>query len=323
MKDRILIDWLSFTIHHLSVEDVVALIGLDGQVWTTGLRGLNGYRSRQEFLNISVCSDGTDEMGIFVNMSGQGCRTFEEYSTRSWDDLFKNLLVPCVNITRVDLAYDDFNQTLDLNQIVSDTRSCNFSTQFGTNEITDSWSNRDNQRAINIQWGRRGSNIMLRIYDKAIEQNRKKRFPEGMEHAAGSWNRCEIQFRNENAFALVEQYVKEKDIGEIYRGVLHYYLRYLDRSADSNVARCPLLPYWEKLLDQAGKIRLLQTEDRSYSIDRLINHTCNINGAAVSTAVEIMGAEEFMRLCNARPKAARYTELLKEAQLWKGDQSCG
>lgn len=48
-----------------------------------------------------------DDMGVWCEMSGQGCRTFESFSSRSWESLFSWIAAQELKITRLDVAFDD------------------------------------------------------------------------------------------------------------------------------------------------------------------------------------------------------------------------
>lgn len=61
-------------------------------------------------------------MGIMVEMSGKGCRAFEDNSDKTFRKLFDYIVARLddFNITRLDVAFDDFEQILDINKIADD-----------------------------------------------------------------------------------------------------------------------------------------------------------------------------------------------------------
>ena len=64
-------------------------------------------------------------------MSGKGCRVFETNSKYSFMDLIKYLYENSddYNITRIDLAYDDFSGIFDMQTLISDVRAKNYITK--------------------------------------------------------------------------------------------------------------------------------------------------------------------------------------------------
>ena len=87
-ENIVLYDWLSFTSKTHSPDQLIAALGLSHVPWTE-TKGARGYRDRKYFSCISVHYNGRDDMGVWVEMSGQGCRTFETLSSVGWEGLFR------------------------------------------------------------------------------------------------------------------------------------------------------------------------------------------------------------------------------------------
>ena len=96
-----LIDWLTFVSYVDTVDDVKRLLGLDDPSipWQTEVKFRNGY-PKQCYWNYITISYGADDetfyddpkkarsdMGICVNLSGQGCRAYETYGSNDWFSL--------------------------------------------------------------------------------------------------------------------------------------------------------------------------------------------------------------------------------------------
>ena len=129
-ENLILYDWLSFTAPSWSDPYLfVKLLGLENCSWET-IKGARGYQDRLYFNSISIHYNGRPDMGIWCEMSGQGCRTFETLSTlpNKWEALFPLLFEYHLNITRLDVAYDDHVGILDIDQIALDIMA--YSTSF-------------------------------------------------------------------------------------------------------------------------------------------------------------------------------------------------
>ena len=119
-ENIVLYDWLSFTSKKHSPEELIEALGLTHCPWQE-IKGAHGYRDRKYFSCISIHYNGRDDMGVWCEMSGQGCRTFESLSSRSWESLFSWIASQGLKITRLDVAFDDHTGVLDIKQIVQDT----------------------------------------------------------------------------------------------------------------------------------------------------------------------------------------------------------
>ena len=218
MDDIILYDWLSFTSKRSNPHYIADLLGLSDLPWQT-TKGAHGYQSRLYFNCISIHFNGRDDMGVWCEMSGQGCRAFESLSTlpNKWDDLFAIIQSEQLNVTRLDVAYDDHSGTLNMDQIVRDTWQQEFVSK------TSDWDINLSNKGSTVVFGSKKSETLIRIYDKARERN----CPEG-EH----WVRCELQLRRERAQSFMNLGMS---IGEAYCGVVMNYLRFVDpMDGDSN-----------------------------------------------------------------------------------------
>ena len=86
-ENMVIYDWLSFTSKDLSPDQLIEILGLSHVSWIL-TKGARGYQDRKYFGSISVHYNGRADMGTWVEMSGQGCRTFESLSAVGWDALF-------------------------------------------------------------------------------------------------------------------------------------------------------------------------------------------------------------------------------------------
>lgn len=120
--NRIIYDWVTFTSKIDSPESIVDLLGLSDCSFITLERGMNGYPNCIYFGGISICYGGREDMGVCCSMSGKGCRTFETYGNGNYKSLFDVILENYsedvdkrkMNLTRLDVAYDDFEGILEI-----------------------------------------------------------------------------------------------------------------------------------------------------------------------------------------------------------------
>lgn len=290
IKDNVvLIDWLTCSFAPSDTQDWqfwADVLGLSDVSWVPMEHGRNGYRAGMYFEGISILYDARDDMGVCVNMSGQGCRSFESFGRGDWLELFDFLQEDGFHISRLDVAFDDHTGILDLNQMFFDTDDRNFVSKSRFDEITKSF--KDGRPGITIYHGSPRSDIRFRIYDKAAERN-----CDVDQH----WVRVEMQLRNDRASAFAFSAVP---LGERFRGVLCNYLRYVDfSSSDSNRWRWPMKDYWARLIDGIAAIQLYTAPGTEYNIDKLDHYVFGQAGQAISAAVAVYGADEFVRRVQA------------------------
>ena len=118
-QNKFLIDWFSFTSKIHNIESIIRFLGLE-ELKFEEIYGCQGYKNRHYFDGINIHYNSERNEGVWVEMSGQGCRNFETYSKITFDDLF--ILILCgdsgdYHVTRLDVAYDDFNRLIPLKKL--------------------------------------------------------------------------------------------------------------------------------------------------------------------------------------------------------------
>lgn len=298
-ENIILFDWLTFTCRADGLDSVRDLLGLSDVSWQKMEKGRNGYRQRLFFENINILYDGAENMGICVDMSGQGCRAFETYSSVTWDQLFSAIYFASddFKITRLDVAYDDHTGILDIERIQDDTDDHYYVSRSKT------WKVEYGSAGTTIYHGSPKSNMYIRIYDKAAEQDLEN------EH----WIRVEMQMRDEIASGFVDGLMLHP-MGEQFRGVLHNYLRYVVPADDTNMSRWPMADYWEKLLDNVQRIRCWSAPGVNYTVFNLQNLIINQMGNALDCYLTIFGTDDLIAQLGKRSirKSPKYERLKQQ-----------
>lgn len=299
MDDIILYDWLSFSAKWQDPHYMTSLLGLSALPWQH-IKGARGYQERLYFNAISIHYNGRQDMGVWCEMSGQGCRAFETLSTLGgdkWQSLFGAITQRGLNITRLDVAYDDHTGTLDIDQIIQDVRKQEYISRLEYWEIIES------SKGKTVQVGSPQSDILIRIYDKARERN----CPAG-EH----WIRCELQLRRDRAVAFTQL---PQAIGAAYCGVVMNYLRFVEpMEGDANRWRWPLKPYWADFLCNANAIRLYRSPGLEYNLDRCQRYVIRQAGNAIDAYIQIVGLPSFLDELHRRPvmRNPKYDRLIAE-----------
>lgn len=331
-ENRVIYDWVTFTSKIDSTESIMEMLGLSDCSFISLERGMNGYPHCLHFGGISICYGGREDMGVCCSMSGKGCRTFEEYGNGDYKAIFDKILENYsddgdkrkMNLTRLDVAYDDFEGYLDIMTIFNATISGGYSdgrltqgdfvTRFSTYDVDIS------TKGLTCGYGSERSNIYIRIYDKKAEQKR-----EDIDH----WVRCEIQLRKENAIGFA---MLTCDICTNYFGVLNNYLRFIEPSeTDSNKRRAKTADWWQKFLQTSERLKIFQCPGIEYDIMCLDGYVYGQCAGAVATMIELVGLKEFLnRLDEAvrsRKLNPKYRDLINQMERGdfyqtEGDISC-
>lgn len=308
-SNKILIDYLSFTVSNITIDELKSIFGFN-KLSFSELKGAKGYLDRLYYDGISVHYNGKEEIADFwVEMSGQGCRVFETYGHGDWIYTFSHLLnLSDVNITRLDVAYDDFNYLIDLNSIVSDT----LAHRYVSKADNRSWDVHLSGEGTCVTIGKSKSTVSCRIYDKAAERHREQE----IEH----WVRCELQLRYSSAYQFMvllcdhqsvipvhsnDSVFKNISIDDglnidiLFFGVLNNFLRYInpDANNDSNLWRKPCAEHWEKFAHSVTdeRISLWVKPGVEYNIMKLDHYVEDMASGAVCTYAMIHGIDKLVQ----------------------------
>lgn len=278
-----LIDWLTFTAHGCSVDDLKSLLGFAPDVpWEDSVKFRNGYPLQTYWNGITFSygaeqekyykdpSKARSDMGVCVNFSGKGCRAFESYGHGDWIKLLAELftlrdfgvrekkgVLYSYNVTRLDLAYDDHIGLLDINQIRQDIEDRYYTSPSKYSEIVWSDNQETDLRGLTCNIGSAKSDIKIRIYDKAAERGFHDRH----------WIRVELQLRDDRSSSAALALIKNGSIGDTVCGILRNYLMFRTPSDDSNKSRWPIAPYWESVLVNMERIKLWVSPGEPYNFD--------------------------------------------------------
>ena len=298
MKNRFIIDWLSFSTKNYRLEEMITMLGL--KVSFQRMKGMHGYKDRLYYESISIHYNGSVDQGIWVEMTGKGCRAFESFGSGDYDFIFNMALEDEIKITRLDIAYDDFEGVLDMSRICKDTINQNYISKWKSFEVI--YSSGGNS----VLLGSRHSDILLRIYDKKAEQ-KVKDIPQ--------WVRAELQMRDDRALGFIRAYkLGLMDLGHIYLSVINNYLRYVTPTNDSNNRRWPNTDYWDNFISDAEKISIYDKPGTEYTLDCLYDFVIRQCGNSIDAFLKIQGVSslvEELKERGTRPNA-KYIKLIEE-----------
>jgi len=155
------------------------------------------------------------------------------------------------HITRLDLAIDDRNPFYTIPELQAVLEDKRFVSKFRRWRIVKDCTTSGELVGATIYLGSRKADIMLRVYDKQLEQIAKC-----VEGAADTpWIRWEMELKDQYANVALTDILKGVDVGSLCFGILSNYFRIIVPD-DSNVSRCSMDETWEKFLGEVKNIRL-------------------------------------------------------------------
>lgn len=304
-ENRIIYDWLSFTTRKHSVFELINLLKLDGCPFET-VRGSKGFMWRQYYGGISIHYNESELTSagdfIWLEMSGQGCRSFESYGSGDYEELFSLVRSDPSNIhlTRLDIAFDDMTGVFDIYNICDEVRAEHFVAR--TNTYQAVYSNNGNA----VYFGSKKSNVFIRIYDKASER--------GYDGNKFHWVRMELQLKDINAKGFVDK-LENQDLKMLYLGVIKNYISFRTPTDDSNKRRWPEPDWWKSLLDDAVRISVWSKPGTDYNLSACERYVFTQPIGSIKTLIEIFGKEAFLEMVRKAPtpKNPKYKQLIAQA----------
>ena len=298
MKCEVLIDWLTFSVKKDDPSEVIReYLGLDPALFQDTGYSLLGYNKVLRFSDICVCYEPRENkhfqnMGICVSMSGNGCRAFETMSKLGAKDkqgtqsvafpaLFQLLTADeTANVSRIDIACDDREGYLNMDEIIDRTRSNEINSRLLRRTINFSLNGKDKAGAT-VYIGAPSSEFRVRIYDKALEQ--------GVE---GHWIRVELVMRSANANAFVEDMTNSENVGKLAAQVINDKFSFIERD-DSNISRCTVCDWWQNFVDELDKVRLVSRDVIQHGVERIRSWIENQVGPALYVLMQTMGISDI------------------------------
>jgi len=305
------VDYLEFTVPAEQFYDVLKVLpGLIPQD-----RGWRGYvksalvASGKGFLG---WHPERPEMGVHCSLGAQALGVLAGTDDR-WADL-PGMLAHLRDrlggkVTRLDVAWDDQSGLLDVGRIEQEVRDGNFTSRWKGGHVRWGWGN---QSGETLNFGYKGSDAMLRIYDKLAERHAKirdgKADPsevEGIDH----WTRVELQLRRKRAdvVAGLFQNVK-KDAQAVFihlAGVLRGYLEFkVPNPHDSNKRRWEPASWWLAFLGWVEKARLV-IEQEVRTVDQVREWIATQVAPSLAVLDRALGRERTLAYLTAEMTEAR------------------
>lgn len=279
----IVIDWLTFSAHFNSFDEMIDFLHLDE------LRNYFEPCAPRWFYNAAYTykneitlflGQRSDHTMCCFNISGRGCRDIESFSDIDLGDLLLQIYSSeGFKLSRCDVAMDIIDNSFCIDDLINDTRAGNFSCRSKFYNIMESCD--DGIIGKSLYFGRKESNIFINIYDKRAERGYK---PDEMDN----WTRIEIRLRHEDAVGFSKKFSDGMDVGYLFVGVLNNYLKFLKPSdSDSNKSRWELADYWQTILTHSEKVKIFTKPGVEYDFSRFEKYLFNTCGSSIATFLQL------------------------------------
>ena len=287
---RACVDWVQVTFKNVdSPKDVIDLLGLDFDDFLEFDAGKYGFDSHLRFGHIAIYYNSIPKAQNYIHLevTGQGCREFEQFSKYDWVTMLGLFLMLDVNITRFDIAIDDFRGYFTFKQLINKIKKGHVRSRFKKARILEDVKLEDGSTVgTTIYFGSPKSDIQIRIYDKYQE-----RISNGYEIFEGvdKWIRTEIQMRDKRAITAVYELVNNiYSVGVEVQRILRNYVLFLDPGKDSNKARWKVSRFWEKFLSGVEPLKLTQVapDMTVQKVKNWFEHSVSANFAMLLEAFE-------------------------------------
>lgn len=267
---RACLDWVQATLFEENLKFVIVdILGLHPDNFQSTKKGRFGYKKGLMFGNISIFYDGETrnkegeivDMGIHICFTGQGCRQYEAYGIKTWNDLFLDILEFKGHFSRIDVAIDEFNDlSFSIATLLKKANDGLIISKFKEYDAREKKKLKNGEgKGKSIYFGSPTSEIMFRFYqkDKQLEALGKK-----LEEGITAWNRYEVQLKNGKADAVARLICLGDDgqtaLQAVVKGILSKYMRVIQATGDSNRHRRPTAKFWDKFIGAAEKLSLSQ-----------------------------------------------------------------
>lgn len=243
-----IVDYFAGTVKNKPVEEVLHYVGRYAGSFVES-SGAHGYAKCYASDGFRVYHSGAAGMGVYVQVSGQGCALLaahERFDT--WGDFCRSWQAFGGSATRIDLAFDDRSALLDIHKIAEYAEAGNYSSKYRTVNLQQ-YKHEGAETGRLVYFGTIQSDTSLCFYDKRLERLSKG------ESDPGHWVRVEYRAKGKAAESVLSWLVGHPDL-EGASGYLASAIEFREPSQDENKSRWPLCSWWEDFRTDSEKIRL-------------------------------------------------------------------
>lgn len=254
----IVLDWLSFTVPYSNAMLTKMLYEFDCEGVPFSGSGVMGYTEsvRMPGAGKILWHPARKDMGIHIILPGSALPDLKVTALGAINRVYDW----GGKISRLDIAFDDYEGTLDIETMYEKILSGQLVTRFRKVSRIDGASiGKDERTGYTVNVGSRKSEAFIRIYDKAIEQKAR-----GVDSASipENWIRVEVELKGKkaNAFGkLLGETAREMGIsaGGICARLLLGLLDFKEENPDdSNKSRWGTSDWWSEFIGENEKLFL-------------------------------------------------------------------
>lgn len=297
LENHYIIDWLSFTCRMGSPFEVIELAGLGNLNFSETDRGRYGYDSGYTvdgLINVFYSAKRSD-MGVHVEMTGQGVRKYEtimQVDKVTWKQVFEHLR-SFATFSRIDLALDEYEGLVGFADIIKKIEQGEHVGRCRSFKVISGRDSYGQHTGTTIYMGSNKSDIMLRVYEKNFERQQK-----GYEVETPIWNRWELVLKHEKANDFVTRYLEDGySFGGLFKGILTDLIRFVEPGEDTNKSRWQICTWWSDFLEKTAPIQLKGKEYQP-SLAKTLNWVENSTVTAIKGLSAIAKEEnvDFLQL---------------------------
>lgn len=292
LENTYIIDWLSFTCKLGNPLEVIEKVGLGSLDFSETERGRYGYDlgyTVDGLINVFYSAKRSD-MGVHVEMTGQGVRKYETVMQAegvTWAQVFEHLS-SFATFSRIDLALDEYEGLVGFDDIIEKIERGEHVGRCRSFKVISGRGSNGEHTGTTIYMGSNKSDIMLRVYEKNYERQAK-----GYEIDVPIWNRWELVLKHEKANDFVTRYLDGGySFGSLFGGILADLIRFVEPGADTNKSRWQTSPWWSDFLAMAEPIQLKGKEYQP-SLAKTLNWVENSTVTAIKGLSAIAEKEDI------------------------------
>ena len=292
LENTYIIDWLSFTCKLGNPLEVIEKLGLGSLDFLETDRGRYGYDlgyTVDGLINVFYSAKRSD-MGVHVEMTGQGVRKYETVMQAegvTWAQVFEHLS-SFATFSRIDLALDEYEGLVGFNDIIEKIERGEHVGRCRSFKVISGRDSYGHHTGTTIYMGSNKSDIMLRVYEKNFERQQK-----GYEVETDIWNRWELVLKHEKANDFVTRYLENGDsFGRLFKGILTDLIRFVEPGEDTNKSRWQICTWWSDFLEKTAPIQLKGKEYQP-SLAKTLNWVENSTVTAIKGLSAIAEKEDI------------------------------
>lgn len=241
-----IVDYLSGVVLTKSIEEVVLYAQEISSVWASAT-GAHGYRKSWVAPGFRLYYDGQPGMGCYLQVSGQGCADLvARPDWEGWDAFLSEFLSYGFRPSRIDLAFDDKNALLDMEEMRRKLLAGEVTTRYRSVSPQSTYLSGNISRDC-IYLGTMKSDSSCCIYDKRLE-----RLAAG-EPDPGQWVRVEMRYKGEQAESVAKWIISNGGLDGA-QGLLGSAIEFRDPDENLNQARWKISDFWGEFLELSAHV---------------------------------------------------------------------